>query len=124
MIFRIFHFLFFVYGVYSASVVLRSVNTFSEDRTRFFLFALLQTLLEMLLARLLAAGHGEPPNIGARNGEPSSIGAVRMGMSRPGPGLGPGPYGPKANLRGHGPTQLKNLVGPAGPLGISGRPKF
>jgi len=49
---------------------------------------------------------------------------VRMGMGRPGPGLGSGPCGPKANLRGHGSTHKKIVSDLADPMGILGRSKF
>ena len=47
-----------------------------------------------------------------------------MGMGRPGPGLGPGPDGLRANIRGHGPTHIVNSSGLVGPMGISGRPNY
>jgi hypothetical protein len=49
---------------------------------------------------------------------------VMMGMGRPGPGLGPDPVGPRANLRGHGSALIKIVSGLAGSMGILGRPKF
>ena len=58
----------------------------------------------------------------AQNCEGSSN--VRVGTGRPGPGLGPGPVGLEANLRGHGSTQFKKFNGLAGPMGTSGRPKI
>jgi hypothetical protein len=47
-----------------------------------------------------------------------------MGMGRPGPGLGPGPVGLKANLRGHGSTHFKKGSGLVDPMDILDRPKF
>ena len=49
---------------------------------------------------------------------------VKMGMGRPGPGLGPGPMASRPILGVMGRPISPRCYGIDGPLGIMGRPKY